>query len=151
MSVNAKQLLELLEPEVESLGYELVDVDCRIGGRDGLLRLYIDHADGVGLDDCERVSRHVSALLDVEDPMPGQYSLEVSSPGLDRKLRTPAHFAQFTGHEIRVELHESVPGRRRFRGELLSADAERIEMQVDNQPVTLSLVDIASARLVPVV
>lgn len=151
MSVNAKQLLELLEPEVESLGYELIDVEYRAGGRDGLLRLYIDHAGGVGLDDCEKVSRQVSALLDVEDPVPGQYTLEVSSPGLDRKLRTPAHFAQFAGQEIRVELHESVPGRRRYRGELREADAERIVMQVDNEPVTLLLADIASARLVPVV
>jgi len=152
VAVNARTMLELLGPQVEAMGYELVDVDCRTGGRDGLLRLYIDHADGaggVGLDDCERVSLQVSALLDVEDPMPGRYTLEVSSPGLDRRLRTPAHFRRFVGREIRVELGAPCEGRRRFRGELLEVRDADIVMRVDGEPVVLAMGDMESARLVP--
>ena len=86
--------MALLEPPVQALGYELVDLEARIGGN-GLLRVYIDRDDGVDLDDCERVSRQLSAFLDVEEPLPGSYTLEVSSPGLDRPLRTAEHFERF--------------------------------------------------------
>jgi ribosome maturation factor RimP len=99
-------LLELLEAEVRGLGYELVDLDLRVGG-DGLLRLYIDSEDGITLDDCERVSHQVSGLLDVEDPIPGHYTLEVSSPGVNRPLRTPGHFRRFEGERAKIELARS--------------------------------------------
>ena len=86
------ELTSLLEPTVEGLGYELSDLEAKIGGKNGVLRLFIDKEDGISLDDCEKVSLAVSALLDVEDPLPGQYNLEVSSPGADRTLTKPAHF-----------------------------------------------------------
>ena len=138
-----------LEPTVTRLGYELVDVEVRLAGRDGLIRLYIDKTDGIGLDDCEKVSRAVSALLDVEDPVPGNYNLEVSSPGLDRKLTKIEHFQRFIGHLVKVKLRMPLEGRRRFRGELLSQDGENIVVEVDGQRHTLPLKLIDTARLVP--
>ena len=90
-AIRKQRLIELLEPPVEALGYELVDLDVRVG-RNGLLRIYVDKDDGVNLADCELVSRQLGAFLDVEDPLPGHYVLEVSSPGLDRPLRTLEHF-----------------------------------------------------------
>ena len=138
-----------LEPTVERLGYELIDVELRLAGRDGLVRLYIDNVDGIGLEDCEKVSRAVSALLDVEDPVPGNYNLEVSSPGLDRKLTKSAHFQRFIGHMVKVKLRMPLDGRRRFRGELKSQDEENIVVEVDGQSYSLPLTMIDTARLVP--
>ena len=99
-----EQLLILLEPPVGALGYELVDVEFASAGSGGLLRLYIDAPAGITVDDCERVSHRVSEILDVADPIPGAYTLEVSSPGLDRILRTRGHFERFRGSRIRVQL-----------------------------------------------
>ena len=97
------ELAALLEPTVEGLGFELADLDVRLGGRNGLVRVFIDKPDGISLEDCEAVSLAVSALLDVEDPVPGHYDLEVSSPGLNRKLTKPQHFERFRGEEVKVE------------------------------------------------
>ncbi|NBX40818.1 MAG: ribosome maturation factor RimP, partial [Gammaproteobacteria bacterium] len=106
------------EPLIEQLGYELVDIEWVAAARSGVLRFFIDHpvehGGHIGIEDCEKVSREVSALLDVEDPVPGAYSLEVSSPGFDRVLRKPAHFARFVGSRIWVELQVARAGRRRF-------------------------------------
>lgn len=145
----AEELLELIEPTVERLGYELSDLEVRLGGRDGVLRLFIDHPDGIGLDDCEKVSLAVSALLDVEDPIPGHYNLEVSSPGLDRKLTKVEHFQRFTGETVKVRMHFPIAGRRRFRGKLLASDAQNIVVEVDGEAHTLPVATIDTARLVP--
>ena len=120
------ELISLLEPTVEGLGYELSDLEAKIGGKNGVLRLFIDKEDGISLEDCEKVSLAVSALLDVEDPLPGQYNLEVSSPGADRTLTKPAHFERFAGATVKVQMRFPVDGRRRFRGTLVSTDDENI-------------------------
>ena len=138
-----------MEPVVERLGYELTDLEMRLGGRDSVVRLFIDQPDGVGLADCEKVSRAVSALLDVEDPLPGHYDLEVSSPGLDRKLTKVEHFQRFTGETVKVQMRFPVEGRRRFRGTLVSSDDENIVVDVDGVAHTLPVATIDSARLVP--
>ena len=143
------ELANLIEPTIEQLGYELSDLELKLGGRDGIVRVFIDKPDGVDLSDCEIVSRQVSAILDVEDPLPGNYRLEVSSPGLDRKLTKPAHFQRFTGETIRVKLRFPVAGRRNFRGTLRSADDEKIEVEVDGEPHSLQIATIESARLIP--
>jgi ribosome maturation factor RimP len=150
VAINDRQMLVMLEPLIASLGYELVDVECRVGGRDGLLRVFIDREEGITLEDCEHVSHQVSAWLDVEDPMPGQYRLEVSSPGLDRVLRTEAHFARFIGEEVKVELTQPLEGRRRFRGRLGALENGAIVVEVDGTAVSLPLAMIEKARLVPV-
>ena len=139
----------MLEPTIERLGYELTDIELKLGGRSGLLRIYIDKDDGVDIDDCEVVSHQVSAILDVEDPIPGNYTLEVSSPGLDRTLTKPAHFRRFMGEDIKVKLRFPLDGRRNFRGALKSANDEVIEVEVDGESYRLPLATIESARLVP--
>lgn len=143
------ELRKLLEPAIEGLGYELIELEVRTGGRDGLLRLFIDQPDGIGLDDCEAVSRQVSAILDVEDPIPGQYSLEVSSPGLDRPLTRREHFERFAGEDVRVKLRTPIEGRRNYRGAIRGVEEDSIEIVVDGQSHCLPIANIASARLVP--
>lgn len=145
-----EQLLSLLEPPVGALGYELVDVEFAPAGSCGLLRLYIDAPAGITVDDCERVSHRVSELLDAEDPIPGAYTLEVSSPGLDRVLRTREHFERFRGSRIKVQLALPIEGRRRFTGTLTGVDEGAIEMEVDGEPVRLERAQIQKARVVPV-
>ena len=143
------ELAKLLEPTVEGLGYELSDLEAKIGSQNGLLRLFIDKEDGINLEDCEKVSSAVSALLDVEDPLPGQYNLEVSSPGSDRTLTKLAHFERFTGETVKVQMRFPIEGRRRFRGKLLSADEENIVVEVDGESHTLGMASIDIARLAP--
>jgi ribosome maturation factor RimP len=149
--MSRETLIKLLEPTIERLGYELTDLELKLGGRDGLLRLFIDKDDGIDLEDCEVVSRQVSSILDVEDPLPGHYSLEVSSPGLDRTLTKPAHFQRFMGEDVRVKLRFPMDGRRNFRGALRAADEQHIEVEVDGESFSLPLATIESARLVPTV
>jgi ribosome maturation factor RimP len=139
--------LGIIEPLVGRLGYELVDLEYGAGHGRGTLRVFIDAAAGVGLEDCERVSREISALLDVEDPIPGAYTLEVSSPGFDRVLRTPAHFGRFVGSRVFVELKEPREGRRRYTGELLAVDEGGIALAVDKERVAMSFAEIGKARL----
>lgn len=142
-------LLDLLVPEVEDLGYELVELDVPGPGGSGTLRLYIDSAEGIKVEDCERVSHRVSGLLDVEDPIPGHYVLEVSSPGLDRPLRTEEHFRRQAGRLVKIVLAGGRPGRRRYKGKILGIADGVLECEVDGERVSLPLSDIESARLVP--
>jgi ribosome maturation factor RimP len=144
-----EELTRLLEPTVERLGYELADLEITRGGRDSVIRVFIDRPEGIGLADCETVSRQVSAVLDVEDPVPGHYVLEVSSPGLDRKLTKPAHFRRYVGDEVRVQLRFPIDGRRKYRGELKAANEDTIVVAVDGQSHELPIATIDSARLVP--
>jgi ribosome maturation factor RimP len=144
-----EKLIALTEPLLGQLGYELVDLEYAPGRAHAQLRIFIDRAAGVGLDDCEAVSREVSALLDVEDPVPTGYTLEVSSPGLDRILRTPAHFARFVGERVRVELVNPRSGRRRYTGRLAALNAAGIELEVDGAMVAVSFAEIGRARLAP--
>jgi len=147
--MTGNELQELLEPSIERLGYELIDLEARLGGKSGVVRVFIDRPEGISLDDCEKVSRAVSALLDVEDPLPGQYNLEVSSPGLDRKLTKVAHFQRFAGETVKVEMRFPIEGRKRFRGTLVSSNDENIVVEVDGESHTLPLATIDIARLAP--
>ncbi|HET7133530.1 MAG TPA: ribosome maturation factor RimP [Gammaproteobacteria bacterium] len=148
-AVDKEQLFALLEPAVAALGYELTDLDAH-GGRRGLLRLYIGRKDGITtLEDCERVSEQVGALLDVEDPLHGSYVLEVSSPGLDRRLRTLEHFERFNGEAVKIELKDARDGRRRLSGRLAGVEASEVLVNVDGEIWRLALRDIAVARLAP--
>lgn len=149
--MTGDELAKLLEPTVERLGYELADLEVRLGGKGGLVRVFIDKPEGIDLDDCEKVSLAISALLDVEDPVPGNYNLEVSSPGLDRKLTKVEHFQRFTGETVKVQMRFPIEGRRRFRGTLVASDQENIVVEVDGESHSLPLRTIDTARLVPVV
>ena len=147
--MTADELARLLEPAIERLGYEMSDLEVKLGGRGGIVRVFIDHPDGISLEDCEKVSLAVSTLLDVEDPLPGQYDLEVSSPGLDRTLTKVAHFHRFTGETVKVQMRFPIKGRKRFRGTLVSSDDENIVVEVDGECHSLPLATIDTARLVP--
>src|SRR5580658_8778421 len=144
-----EKLIALTEPLLGQLGYELVDLEYVPGRARGLLRIFIDRPQGVGLDDCERASREISALFDVEDPVPTGYTLEVSSPGLDRVLRTQAHFQRFVGERIWLGLRSPRDGRRRYTGRLEGLKDEGIEMTVDGTTVVVPFAEIGRARLAP--
>jgi ribosome maturation factor RimP len=147
-AVDKERLIALLEPAVAALGFELTDLEAHTGRR-GLLRIYIDREPQVTLADCERVSEQIGAWLDVEDPLPGSYVLEVSSPGLDRRLRTLAHFQRFSNEQVKVELKQPRDGRRRLTGRLAGTEDEQVLVDVDGATWRIHLNDIAVARLVP--
>lgn len=149
MADTPEQVRRLVEPAIEGMGYELAELECRLGHGRGLLRLFIDKDDGITLEDCEQVSRQVAALLDVEDPIPGDYNLEVSSPGLDRRLVKPAHFDRFAGCEVKVRLRRMIDQRRRLSGKLLARDGSNVLIQVDGDTVSVQMDEIDVARLVP--
>ena len=146
-------LMRLLEPPIEASGYELVDIEFARQGRGGVLRIFIDRragdAPGVTVDDCAGVSHVVSQVLDLEDPIKGHYTLEVSSPGFDRILRKREHFERFIGERIFAELKLPINGRRRFAGVLKSIADDSIVVEVDGQDYGLPLERIQKARLRP--
>jgi len=147
-TVDKERLIELLEPPLAALGFELADLDAHLGRR-GLLRIFIDRVGGVTLDDCERVSEQLGAWLDVEDPLPSSYVLEVSSPGFDRRLRTLEHFARFVGEAVKVELRDARDGRRRLTGRLKGTAGAEVLIEVEGEMWRVPLNDIAMARLAP--
>ena len=149
MSREQRRFHEMLSPSVEALGCELLGVQLSRGPRQSLLRIYIDRPEGVTLDDCERVSHQVSGILDVEDPIAGQYSLEVSSPGADRPLFVEEHFRRFAGHRVKLRLAVPVEGRRNLTGQLEGAEDGEVLVELDGRRWKLPLDQIAQARLVP--
>jgi ribosome maturation factor RimP len=148
-------LMRLLEPPIEALGFELLELEFAQAGRGGVLRVYIDRlgagAEGsqVTVDDCATVSHAVSQVLEMEDPIKGNYTLEVSSPGFDRILRKRSHFERFLGERIFAELKVPIEGRRRFVGRLKSVEGGSIVVEVDGQAHDLPLERIHKARLRP--
>ncbi|HEB95215.1 MAG TPA: ribosome maturation factor RimP [Sedimenticola thiotaurini] len=149
MTGTADGLTRLIESAVVPMGYELVGVEYLDQGHGGVLRVYIDHADGISVDDCARVSHQVSGLLDVEDPIPGNYSLEVSSPGLDRPLFGKRDFDRFAGRRVSLRTREKIAERRRFKGLLRGTEGDDVLVEVDGETFRLPLDRIDKARLVP--
>ncbi len=150
MTKQEQRLTELLTPTVEAAGFELLGVEFVSAGRHSTLRLYIDHPEGVNVDHCALVSREVGAILDVEDPIPNEYNLEVSSPGLDRPLFTPEHFAKVIGQKIEVKLAIPQDGRRRFKGALVAIEDDMLVIEVDGKPYRLLMDNVDKANVVPV-
>jgi ribosome maturation factor RimP len=150
MSQDLQQkLVAMIEPVLSGLGYELVDLQLALAQGGGRLRLFIDRDAGVSIDDCEQASRAISALLDADDPIPVAYTLEVSTPGLDRVLRTPAHFSRYAEQRVHVELVAPRDGRRRYTGQLLGVVDDGIGLEVDGQKVLLKFSEIDRAHVVP--
>jgi ribosome maturation factor RimP len=134
---------------VEPMGFELVGVDFFQHGASATLRVYIDHTHGITLDDCSAVSHQLSGVLDVEDPLPGHYDLEVSSPGIDRPLVFPEHFERFVGQQVRIRLAEKMDGRRKLEGQLRGYAAGVITVaEADGRLWNIALHHLESARLV---
>jgi len=149
MRTAPTNIQNIIEPVVTALGYELVGVEYLSQGRRSLLRIYIDHVNGIKLEDCERVSHQVSGALDVEDVVRGQYTLEVSSPGLDRPLFSREQFLRFIGNEVNIRLSAPVNGRRNFKGVLRAIDEGNVVLFVDEEETSLPLSSIEKANLVP--
>jgi ribosome maturation factor RimP len=141
------RLTRLVEPVVAGLGFELVGVEFDPHQR--ILRVYIDREGGVVVDDCSKVSHQLSGLLDVEDPIPGNYHLEISSPGMDRPLFTPAHFERFKGALARIQLARPVDGRRRFKARLLGVEGDKVLLLDGESPFEIPFDSIDRARIVP--
>lgn len=149
MAKEFAELQALIVPQVTSLGYEFVGCIYFPQGRHAILRVYIDSVNGVTVDDCERVSRQISAMLDVEDPITGTYTLEVSSPGLDRPLFTREHYMRFLGAKVHIRLHAPMDNRRQFKGQLLNVMDDNIVMECEGKEFALPLANIARANLIP--
>lgn len=143
------RLREMLAPGVRALGFELVDVELVGPPRHPTVRVYIDSPRGVSVDDCAEVSHQLSAILDVEDPIPGSYTLEVSSPGLDRPLLTPEDFRRFRGEVVRLRTLAPVDGRRNFKGVIVEVAADHVVLEADSERFDLAFDVIERARLVP--
>ena len=154
MTDKATEIAALLAPTVESLGVELLGIEYLPAPGGALVRLYIDVPASeterlVGIEDCEAVSREVSAQLDVADPISGNYTLEVSSPGVDRPLFTPQQFARFIGEQAKVGLKLPQEGRRRLQGTIAAVDGDTIIIEVDGLPFAVAFENIDKAKLVP--
>jgi ribosome maturation factor RimP len=145
-----RKIVELLGPVISAMGYELWGIEHLKQGRHSLLRIYIDKADGITLSDCETVSRQVTGLLDVEDPIQGTYNLEVSSPGLDRLIFTLPQFARFTGRNVKVTLAAKLDGRRKLSGKITgTGDSYIVLLDDDGKEYKVPADSIELARLVP--
>ena len=152
---KAGEIAALLAPTVRALGLELLGAEYLPAPGGAVLRLYIDVPEAeagernVGIEDCERASREVSSQLDVEDPISGHYTLEVSSPGLERPLFDAAQFARFAGEAAKVALKLPQDGRRRLQGRILRVDGEQVAFDVDGNELVVAVDNIDKARLVP--
>jgi len=142
-------LWELFEPVVSGMGYDLIEIEHFPNPKHGVLRLYIDKENGVNVDDCSSVSRQISALIDVEEPVRGQFNLEVSSPGLDRPLRRLQDFQRFIGSTVKLKTVMPLEGQRNFKGRLLAASEETLVIETDTEEISLPMGAIEKARIVP--
>jgi ribosome maturation factor RimP len=141
----------LIRPVVEGMGYQFWGMEYLAHGKDSVLRIYIetDAEAGISVDDCAKVSRQASAILDVEDPITGEYNLEVSSPGMDRPLFELTQYEQFIGSIVSVRLRVPFDGRRKFKGQLVSLEGEDIVLRVDQEEYLLPIDLIEKANVVP--
>ena len=148
MATLEQNLQEMLQGAVEDLGCELWGIECQRAGRFMTVRLFIDKEGGVTVDDCADVSRQVSAILDVEDPIVDKYNLEVSSPGLDRPLFTLQQFERYIGQDIIVHLRIPVMERRKWQGKLERIENDMVILIVDGQEQVLVFGNIQKANVV---
>ena len=149
MKQAPEHLVNLIEPIVEGLGYECVGVDYNPHPKNGLLRVYIDAELGILIEDCSKVSQQISAMLDVEDPIPDNYSLEVSSPGMDRPFFKLSQFEQYLGSTVTVNLYAPVDGRKRITGDIIQVADSLITLKEGEKIYQVAFAAMSKARLVP--
>jgi ribosome maturation factor RimP len=151
LSAKLKQLEDILRPVVEGLGYEFWGIEFRSHGHHSKLRVFIDDAEnGIAIDDCEKVSRQVSGVMDVEDPIQTEYTLEVSSPGMDRPLFRLEQYEAFIGHKVQIKLRMAFEGRRKFLGLIKGVEGDDVVVVVDGHEYLLPFDSIEKANIVPV-
>lgn len=141
------ELVQLLSPTITDMGYELWGCEYLSQGKHSLLRIYIDKSDGIGIEDCQQVSKQVSALLDVEDPIPGNYSLEISSPGITRPLFSVEQYQRYIGQAVQVKTFKPVNGKRKFSGIIVSASESTIVLDINSEHKELLFSNIVKANL----
>ena len=149
MSTLVQQIEKLLLPTIHGMGFELVQIKLMEGNKSRLLQIMAERPDGsMTVDDCAAISHQVSAILDVEDIMPSEYRLEISSPGIDRPLVKHADYEKYLGHAAKIELVPPVNGRKRYTGTLKTLIGDTLTIEVDGKPVALEIPDVQSAKLV---
>lgn len=138
---------DMFEPVVTELGYQLWGCEYLPQGKHSLLRVYIDKEGGIGISDCEIVSRQISALLDVEDPIPGNYSLEVSSPGLTRPMFYKEHYEQYVGHSVQLKLYKPINGSRKLVAVIEAVNEDAVILRVGTEEFEVQFSQIVKANL----
>ena len=149
MATKQETLQALIAPVVESLACEFWGMEYLSQGRHTTLRVFIEREGGVLLEDCEKVSRQISAVMDVEDPISGEYTLEVSSPGVDRPLYTLDHYQRFIGHKAELRLRVPFEGRRKFSGTIAGIENDEVMLHVDSEEYLFPIDSIEKANIVP--
>ena len=149
MGQSLKHLWDLFEPVVNGMGYELIEIEYQPNPKYGVLRLFIDKESGIQVEDCSAVSRQISAVIDVEDPVSGKFNLEISSPGMDRPLRRAEDFQQFSGEVVKIKTSMAFEGQRNFKGILKGLEEDLVIVECDDKEVRLPITAIDKARLVP--
>lgn len=142
-----QEVRQVVEPILESQGFELVDLEYQRESQGWVLRIYLDRQGEVSLDDCAGISHEVGAVLEVKDLIPSAYILEVSSPGLTRPLKKPEDFNRFRNQMVKIKLYEPLDGRRNFKGTLLGLEGDRVRVEVEQRVYELPLQRIAKANL----
>jgi ribosome maturation factor RimP len=142
-----KRIHDLIEPTVRALGLELWACELHQSNNRALLRVYIDRATGVTLEDCTRVSREIGAILDVEDPIKNRYELEISSPGLNRTLSTLSHFQKYVGSSVKVKLRSAISNRKQFEARIEKIDGDKIFLITENETISVTLGEIQKVNL----
>ena len=148
MNSSVTLITELIDTTIQALGLDLWGVELLQQGKYSLLRIYIEREEGVTIEDCEKVSRQVSALMDVEDPIAGEYTLEVSSPGMGRPLFCIEHYSQYVGSEVDLKLRRPLDGRRKFKGQIIKVSGDIVGLLVDGSEYDLEFSDIEKASIV---
>lgn len=146
--MKSNEIMNLLKPSIEALGYGLWGVEYLPQGKHSILRVYIDKDGGIGIEDCKQVSRQVSTLLDVESPIKGHYSLEVSSPGLDRLLFEKAHFERYVGECVRIKLGQPIENKRKYVGHIERIEDETVMLKVEDKLISIPLDNVVKANLI---
>ncbi|AHI28109.1 MULTISPECIES: ribosome maturation factor RimP [Marinobacter] len=151
MSAKLKQLEDILRPVVEGLGFEYWGIEYRSQGHHSKLRVFIEDVEnGISIEDCEKVSRQISGVMDVEDPIQSEYTLEVSSPGMDRPLFRLEHYEAFAGQQVQIRLRMAFEGRRKFNGLIKGVEGDDVVVIVDDHEYLLPFDSIERAHIVPV-
>jgi len=147
-TVKADELSNMIDPIVQSFGCELWGVEYRTAKASAHLRVFIDKQEGVSIDDCSKVSRQLSAVFDVEDPIKVPYQLEVSSTGIDKPMMSMAHYQRYQGHVVKIKLQRPIDGRRKLQGQILSAEADTVVIEEQGTEYALPYDAIGRGRLV---
>ena len=149
MATLDQRLNQMLEAPILALGFELWGIEFVRAGKHSTLRVYIDHQDGITVENCAEVSHQVSSILDVEDPITTEYNLEVSSPGMDSILFKPEQYARYIGEQLNLTLRIAVNNRRKFKGVISRVDGDNLLLSVDGNEETVAFANIQQANLIP--